>query len=124
MGEKWKNFLGDKETEDEIRRHLTKNKLLGKSAQIINYKLIAVQRPGWVQIYRFEVIARVHRDPLAETAEQDSPSDADSTITLFGLTKDDGRAKLKIRTFEKREDRLSLFQEWSEGMLLLRRQEL
>ena len=123
LGEKWKNYLGDRETEVEIRKHLIKNGLAGKSAKILNYKLIAVQRPGWVQIYRFEILASAYLEDDESDAVASSMQTQELQM-LYGLTKDDGRARTKIRTFDNREDRISLFEEWSDGMLILRRQEL
>lgn len=119
---RWSDWVGDHETEMAIRRHLSDNGYFGKTAKIQDFKLVAVQRPGWVQVYQFTVRVRVRPDaPESEWDESEGPDEA-IYEDRFGIVKDDTRGtKLRIRTFDNRDEREVLFQEWAEDLLQLRR---
>lgn len=102
--------------ESAIRRHLTEIGFFGSTAKLQNVRLVAVQRPGWLQIYRFEATAR--RRP--ENHQDEAPDDA-QYVFLFGLVKDDIRYNLsKVKVFDSPIERRALFATWSEDLIRLR----
>ncbi|MEZ6087178.1 MAG: hypothetical protein R3C05_03920 [Pirellulaceae bacterium] len=110
--QRWQNWVGDADLERDIRSQLYKSGFYGKSAKFERVSLVAVQRPGWVQIYRFEVFAkRCQVDDEPEGGFQ----------RLFGLAMDDGRNGAEIQFFNNADERRILFMQWSEGMIVLRR---
>ena len=50
--------IGNKVTEKDIRDHLTANGYYGRSAEIRGLNLVAVQRPGWLQVFSFDLRAK------------------------------------------------------------------
>ncbi|MEM9827885.1 MAG: hypothetical protein AAF958_14945 [Planctomycetota bacterium] len=119
LAKRWSDWVGDHETEVAIRRHLSDNGYFGKTAKIQNYRLVAVQRPGWVQVYQFDVRARVRPE---NASEDDVGPDTAVYEERFGLVKADTRgSKLRIRTFDDRQPREELLDEWAEDLLRLRR---
>lgn len=53
------NFLlKNGSAEQDIRDWLSRNGYCGRTAQFAEVELHAIQRPGWVQVFRFQVIAR------------------------------------------------------------------
>ena len=115
--DRWRNWTGDHEMELAIRRHLSDRGYRGAAAELRSVKLIAIERPGWVQIYRFEAVAIRHpSDSEIET----STSPMTSSILLYGLVRDDGRAHSEVETFAHPGRRIERFHQWSEGMITLR----
>jgi len=117
LRERWNNWVGDHEMELAIRRHLTSNGYFGGTAKLQNVRLVAVQRPGWLQVFRFEVTARV-RPPEMDADEADPDAEYHD---LFGLVRDDARKNLNsIRVFADESERRELFTRWSEELICLR----
>ncbi len=54
LRERWNDWCGDREMELAIRKHLNENGFFGGTATLRNVRLVAVQRPGWLQVFRFE----------------------------------------------------------------------
>ena len=100
-----------------IRKHLTENGYFGQMAKLRNVRLVAVQRPGWLQVFRFEATARV-----SCVRENDNIPDPEAEYhELYGLVRDDIRHKINVvRVFEDEHERRSLFTRWSEGLICLR----
>jgi len=119
LREKWSSWCGDRDLEVAIRRHLTSNGYFGQTAKLQNVRLAAVQRPGWLQIYRFDALARVRSET---SSDDDNAIDKPPTFRqLFGLAREDARSNQStIRTFELSEARRDLFQEWSVDLIQLR----
>jgi hypothetical protein len=117
LTEKWSNWCGDRELEMAIRRHLTTDGHYGGSAKLKAVRLAAVQRPGWLQVYRFDVVVRSR-----SVDESDDAVDAAAQyVTLFGLVKEDVRKNETIvRTFDSPEARRELFELWSVDLIQLR----
>lgn len=114
---RWDDWCGDHEMEVAIRRHLTDNGYYGGTAKFRAVRLVAVERPGWLQVYRFEAIARVARSE----GEEDGPDRPAEYRELFGLVRDDIRHKISsVRVFESEGERQSLFARWSDGLICLR----
>lgn len=77
LRKKWDDWCGDHEMEMSIRGHLTRNGYFGHTAKFEAVRLVAVQRPGWLQVYRFEVTARVNPGHVpTETRDADASSTA------------------------------------------------
>jgi hypothetical protein len=115
LRERWANWCGDYEMEMKIRQHLSANGYFGRTAQLRNVRLVAVQRPGWLQVFRFDVTARVAH------AEHDGHPDQPAEYhDLFGLIRDDARKGSAVRVFAAAEDRAKLYAEWAEGLIQLR----
>lgn len=101
---KWNDWSGDKEMERAIRRQLDRQGYASRTARLRNFRLIAIQRPGWVQIYSFSAVTKTPRDQ--------------SEVSLLGLCKDDGRSRAEVAFFLNEEERQAKLLEWSEGMIL------
>lgn len=116
LRQRWDDWCGDHEMEVAIRRHLTENGYFGGTAKFRGVRLVAVQRPGWLQVYRFEVTARV-----AELVEDDRPDPPPVYHDLYGLVRDDIRHKINsVRVFNSEAERRALFTRWSDGLICLR----
>ena len=113
--ERWSNWCGDRDMENSIRKHLTSEGYFGGTAKLRRVRLIAVQRPGWLQIYRFEATARV-----AFVPSDDGPDLPPEDREVFGLVREDGRKGTEVRIFGSVEERNSLFERWSDGLHCLR----
>ena len=50
-----KSLIGNKVAEKDIRDWLSKNGYQGKPAKFTEIELHAIQRPDWLQIFRFEL---------------------------------------------------------------------
>ena len=117
LRKRWEDWCGDHEMEKTIRKHLTQNGFFGGTARLRNVRLVAVQRPGWLKVFRFDATVRVKPgneddDGIAPEAEYRE---------VFGLVKDDIRHKLNtVRFFEEEQQRVELFARWSVGLICLR----
>lgn len=116
LRERWNDWCGDSEMEAAIRRHLSENGYFGQTAKLKNVRCIAVQRPGWLQVFRFEAIVRVRID-----VDDDAPEPEAVYHQLFGLVRDDIRHNINtIRVFDEEAERRELFGRWSEDLIRLR----
>lgn len=124
LATRWNDWCGDADMERSIRNHLTQNGYFGQTAKLTNVRLVAVQRPGWLQVFRFEAKARLRPPTDENTAEADhdlQPEPEAEYHDLMGLVKDDIRHKVNtIRVFEQEEERRELFRRWSDGLICLR----
>lgn len=129
LQERWNDWCGDRDMELAIRKHLNENGFFGGTAKLQNVRLVAVQRPGWLQVFRFEATARVRpNDPADQAADQELDADLDPQPDqkpqyrqLFGLVRDDIRHKMNsVRVFEDEDQRRALFANWSEDLICLR----
>ncbi len=117
LKQRWNDWCGDRDMEVAIRKHISESGFYGHTAKISNVRLVAVQRPGWLQVYRFEAMARL-KSPLEDS--QASPSDVQYRH-VSGLVKDDIRFRIQtVRTFTSERDRRACFAEWSDGLICLR----
>lgn len=122
LRQKWNDWCGDRDMEMAIRRHLTENGFYGGTAQLRNVRLVAVQRPGWLQVFRFEATVRVR--PVQESPSSADPSDSvdpePEYRELFGLVRDDIRHSIQsVRVFDDSGQRRELFARWSEDLICL-----
>jgi hypothetical protein len=115
--QRWSDWCGDRDMELAIRRHLVDRGFFGPTAKLTNVRLIAVQRPGWLQVYRFEVTARVRP---TETSDE-LPDAKAEYCQLLGLVKDDIRYNIHtVKTFRNESERRETFAAWSEDLICLR----
>ena len=76
-----------------------------------------VQRPGWLQVFRFDATVRVRPEIDEEVGKDPEPEYRE----VFGLVKDDIRHKVNtVRFFEQEQERIELFARWSEDLICLR----
>ncbi len=114
----WSDWVGDSDMERSIRQHLDQSGYYGKGAKLSNVRLVAIQRPGWLQIFRFEAEARVRID-VDEDA--DGPDPPPQYVQLFGLIQHDFRKSIaNVRLFEEPAARKQQFRSWAEGLIQLR----
>ena len=104
-------LIGNKFLEHDLRAWLDANGRYGRSADLEELELAAVQRPGWVQVFRFRVRAKNRA-----TGEWER---------LRGLARDDERVKKKrdrtrYRLVADDAEHDAAFAEWSEGLIKLR----
>ena len=117
LRQRWNDWCGDRDMEIAIRKHLTQNGYYGQMAKLKNVRLVAVQRPGWLQVFRFEATVRV-----APSGDHDNiPNPEPEYHEVYGLVRDDIRRKINsVRVFRNEQERRSLFDRWSEGLICLR----
>lgn len=114
---RWDDWCGDRDMELAIRKHLSENGYHGRTAKLKAVRLVAVQRPGWKQVFRFEATARV----AYPDAPEDRPDPPAEYHELFGLVRDDIRHRISgVRVFRSAEERRALFARWSDGLICLR----
>lgn len=102
-------LIGNKVTEKDIRDYLTENGYYGRTAKIVDLKLVAVQRPGWLQVFRFDLRAK----------QQDG-----DWVELFGTCRDDEAAKLfEVSLSQDATARDLQIEAWSDGLIALGRRE-
>ena len=94
----WQNWTGDRGLDRAIRAELRAQGYVGQQAGIRNCRLVAIQRPGWVQVYQFEIAW-----PASDT--------------LFGVARDDGRSRTTVKLFTDRQHRDGQRQQWSAGLI-------
>lgn len=99
---RWKDWIGDRDMELAIRAALRKQGY-NTGQRIVNFRLVAIERPGWVSIYEFNVEG-------AKLAER--------SVELYGVARDDARRSTIVRIYEKIESRDQQRAAWSEGMIL------
>ena len=116
--------VGNRVTEKDIRDWLEGNGFVGRTAKIRELELHAIRRPGWVQVFEFDLSARLrpNESETTTTQEFDSSSDTD-WIERFGVVLDDERNRTQeLRTqiwlFENRSDQQNKLEEVSQGMLV------
>ena len=96
-------IIANKVAEKDIRNYLSCNGYFGRSAKFEELELHAIQRPGWLQVFRFKVKAK---------------NVDDQWKLLFGAMKDDERFKLcEIELFENLNRRNHVLDHWSEGLM-------
>lgn len=116
LKQRWNDWCGDREMEISIRRKLTDSGYFGNSAKLRNVRLVAVQRPGWIQVFRFEASARVELP-----VNDDLPDAAPEYHELFGLVREDMRKNSSVvKIWDNEADRKIQFAQWSEDLICLR----
>ena len=102
-----RSLIGNKSAEKDIRDWLSENGYCGKSAQFNEIELHAIKRPGWLQIFRFDLKGLTVK-------YQD--------VQLFGAMRSDERyGQPSIIVYEDPASRDIQLSEWSEGLITQRR---
>lgn len=121
LHKKWDDWCGDREMEMSIRKHLSQHGYFGDTAKLESVRLAAIQRPGWLQVFRFKVVARVKLDDAPSAAAEEGGPDEPKYETLFGLVREDLRHnRSNVRVFPTESERTEVFERWSEGLIQLR----
>lgn len=107
----WQNWTGDRELELAIRKALKREGYGVHAAKIQQVHLAAIERPGWVQVYRF----------LVDTTHQLSDHQPDrqgEAVHLFGVAFNDGRKEsTDVFLTTNASEQTVLLDRLSEGML-------
>lgn len=105
---RWSNWTGDKRLTEAIRRELRNSGYAVSTAEIRQVRLAAIERPGWVQVYRFAV-ATSTRDENPHKREE---------VMLLGLSREDGR-KTRIDVLLTKDEIIwrKQLDEWSDGLI-------
>lgn len=89
-------------TEKDLRDYLTGVGYYGRSAKIHELELAAIERPGWLQVFRFHLEAKHQESGWSE---------------FWGVIRDDERDKIEIRMYGNTEERDKQLSSWSHGLL-------
>lgn len=106
--QRWSDWTGDKKLTDAIRAELRRGGWAVHSAQIRDVRLAAIERPGWVQVYRFAV---------ETTLQTENPHHRRAAV-LLGLSRDDGRrSRIEVFLTEDEAAWRERLEQWSEGLI-------
>ncbi|GAB5403589.1 MAG: hypothetical protein Aurels2KO_18200 [Aureliella sp.] len=117
LSEKWSNWVGDRDLEILLRSRLKNRGYRGDGARFESVRLVAIKRPGWVQVYSFQAIVR----PM----QVETDGDGGGEEKLYGLVRQDERgSRTDVEFFTDPAPRRRLFRDWSEGLITLRNERL
>jgi len=106
----WQQSVGDRDLELKIRQAVDRLGDDGQSARFVRCQLVAIQRPGWRQVWEFELTACARRLP---EEEHDF-----ARRKWFGVARDDTRTNLAdIALFQTPDEQRHQVERWSTGML-------
>ncbi len=101
-----KSLIGNKAAEKDIRDWLASQNFCGRSAQFSEVELHAIKRPGWLQVFRFEVRVR---------------DESNHWHQLFGAMRADERyGEPQIMVTLLAADRNMQLNEWSATLITMR----
>ena len=96
-----RKLIGNRVAEKGIRDWLERKSFFGTSARFQELELHAVQRPGWVQVFRFQVEAKTKSGDWQ---------------FLYGVLRDDDRYnRVEIEVFNEAAYQQDKLNEWSVG---------
>ena len=97
-------LIGNKVIEKDLRGYLTEQGYCGETAQFASLELAAIQRPGWLQVFTFEVrVKEIHTSDWKE---------------LLGVCRDDERFdQFDVVLNEDHSVRDAKFNEWSADLI-------
>ncbi|MEN0110533.1 MAG: hypothetical protein AAF805_07390 [Planctomycetota bacterium] len=105
---RWQNWTGDKRLTDAIRGELRRQGFAVNAAEIRDVRLAAVERPGWVQVYRFAVA----------TATNEENPHTRRDVVLLGLSRDDGRrSRIDVLLTEDESVWMRQLDHWADGLI-------
>lgn len=100
--QRWSDWTGDRGLEVAIRAELRRQDLGPHSAKIREVRLIAIERPGWVQVRRFYVEAKRDGSP----------------VMLGGVARDDGRkSKIEVLITSDTRELKQRIDAWCDGLI-------
>ena len=100
-------LLRNRSTEKDVRDYLQNNGFQGPSARFDYLELEAIERPGWVQVFKFSV--RVL-------------DDEGRSRQRLGVARDDERKGIEVFLTESEDERDRVLAEWSAGLITLRQE--
>ena len=107
--QRWRDWTGDKRLDQAIRKELRRLGYGAYTAKTRDVRLAAIQRPGWVQVYRFGV---------ETTADLDKGLEERRRVYLHGLSREDGRkSRIEVLLTEDEEVWRERFEQWSDGLI-------
>ena len=104
-----RSLIGNRVTEKDVRDFLTDRGLSGSTARFDYLKLVAIERPGWIQIFAFRVA---------------TCDISGAKRTFFGVVRDDERNRTEIRLEDTAEAQEKVIHSWSKDLITLRRKPL
>ena len=115
--------IGNRVTEKDIRDWLDANGHVGRSAKIDDLELHAIERPGWVQVFEFQVRSKTLSAQISDQHDKFESESEPVWQDRFGVVLDDERKRTQaLRTqiwvFEDRAGQQAKLESVSEGMLL------
>ncbi len=99
-------LIGNRVTERDVREYLNCRGYRGNQARFAYLKLVAIERPGWLQIFTFCV----------EVCDQ-----AGNEHRLFGVVRDDERNSTRIQVASSEDEQTRMANAWSKDLLTLKR---
>jgi hypothetical protein len=103
------NLFGNRVTEKDLRDHLESLGYRGSSAHFESLELLAIERPGWIQVFTFDV----------QTSDIDG-----QRHRFFGVMRDDERIGFQVHLARDVEEQQSIAEVWSTGLIRCRRRRL
>lgn len=112
-------IFNNRVTEKDVRLWLDQNGFYGRSAQITDLELHAIERPGWRQIFRFTIKAKPKLDhgSLGGLGKQEGEKAIRHGIVLDDQRKRTADQQTQVFIFESIEERNRVLEERSAGML-------
>ena len=98
--------IGNRVTEKDVRDHLNRCGYHGDSANILQLELVAIERPGWAQVFSF------HTDV--------TPIQGDR-VRLYGVVDDDERRGTSVHLTPDPDERQRVLERVSRGRITLQR---
>lgn len=83
--------ISNRSTESDVRTWLNQNGFSGKTAKFDLLELHAIQRPGWIQVFKF--CARVKNKPLENGARNSESGNHPGWQDFFGVALEDERER-------------------------------
>lgn len=106
---RWSDWTGDKRLTEAIRAELRRGGYAVNAAQIREVRLTAIERPGWVQVYRFAV----------ETTTNPENPHKKEPVLLLGLSRDDGRkSRIEVLLTPDQAAWRERLDAWSDGLIV------
>lgn len=106
--QRWSDWTGDKRLTQAIRAELRRQVYAVSAAEIREVRLAAIQRPGWVQVYKFRVETRTNEENPHTRRE----------VVLHGLSREDGRqSRIEVLLTEEEACWQTRLDEWSDGLI-------
>jgi hypothetical protein len=109
----WQSWIGDRELERKIRTKLTTQGSVGDVAEFQFFKIAAIQRPGWVQVFHFCVVA---------PAKGKIGLSRENWNTFYGVVRQDERYnRTEIHLTPSRTECAAVLNDWSKDLIKARR---
>ena len=104
-----KAVIRNRVTEMDVKEYLSKVGYCSRSARFDYLELVAIERPGWVQLFTFCVWARTSSGPMQR---------------LYGVVRDDERIGIQVHVGETAEEQARVAADWSAGLITAGRKPL